>query len=207
MSKHQREIKGLDGQIISMYGKGKSTRDIAIHIESLYGAEISADTLSRITDNILPEIKKWQNRPLKPLYALMFFDAIHYPVRTEGMVRQRAVYIAICVDMDGDRDVCGLWICEAESNKYWLSCLNELQNRGVRDNLICTVDGLNGFTEAIHAVYPQTDIQRCIVHQVRNAMRYVSWKELRTYTADMKLIYQAATEEAGLLELDRFEEK
>ena len=122
--KHQRDIKGLDSQIISMYGKGMSTRDIAKHIESLYGAEISADTISRITDKILPEIKEWQNRPLKPLYALMFFDAIHYPVRTEGMVCQRAVYIAIGVDMDGAREVCGLWIGESESSKYWLNCLN-----------------------------------------------------------------------------------
>lgn len=205
--KHQREIKGLDNQIISMYAKGMSTRDIADHIESLYGAEISAETISKITDKILPEIKEWQNRPLKPLYALMFFDAIHYPVRTEGMVRQRAVYIAIGVDMDGERDVCGLWIGEAESSKYWLSCMNEMKNRGVRDILICSVDGLSGFNEAIRAVYPQTDIQRCIVHQVRNSMRYVSYKDLKTYTSGMKLIYKAATEEAALLELDAFEEK
>jgi len=205
--KHQREIKGLDSQIISMYAKGMSSRDIAEHIESMYGAEISADTISRITDKILPDIKEWQNRPLKPLYSLMYFDAIHYPVRTEGAVRQRAVYIAIGVDMDGQRDVCGLWIGDAESSKYWLNCFTELKNRGVRDILICTVDGLNGFTEAIHAIYPKTDIQRCIVHQVRNAMRYVAWKELRAYTTDMKLIYQAPTEAAGLLELDRFEEK
>ncbi len=205
--KHQREIKGLDNQIISMYAKGMSTRDIADHIESLYGAEISAETISKITDKILPEIKEWQNRPLKPLYALMFFDAIHYPVRTEGMVRQRAVYIAIGVDMDGERDVCGLWIGEAESSKYWLSCMNEMKNRGVRDILICSVDGLSGFNEAIRAVYPQTDIQRCIVHQVRNSMRYVSYKDLKAYTSGMKLIYKAATEEAALLELDAFEEK
>lgn len=205
--KHQRDMKGLDSQIISMYGKGMSTRDIASHIESLYGAEISADTISKITDKILPEIKEWQNRPLKPLYALTFFDAIHYPVRTEGSVRQRAVYIAIGVDMDGGRDICGLWIGESESSKYWYACMNDLKSRGVRDILICSVDGLNGFDEAIHAVYPQADIQRCIVHQVRNSMRYVVWKDLRTYTADMKLIYNAPTEEAGLLELDRFEEK
>ncbi|MGI6545135.1 MAG: IS256 family transposase [Fastidiosipilaceae bacterium] len=205
--KHQREIKGLDKQIISMYAKGMSTRDISAHIESLYGAEISAETISKITDKILPEIKEWQNRPLKPLYALMFFDAIHYPVRTEGMVRQRAVYIAIGVDMNGERDVCGLWIGEAESSKYWLSCMNEMKNRGVRDILICSVDGLSGFNEAIHAVYPQTDIQRCIVHQVRNSMRYVPYKDLKLYTSDMKRIYQAPTEEVGLMELDAFEEK
>lgn len=156
---------------------------------------------------MLPEIKEWQNRPLKPLYALMFFDAIHYPVRIEGMVRQRAVYIAIGLDMDGERDVCGLWIGESKSSKYWLSYMNELKNRGVRDILICSVDGLSGFNEAIRAVYPDVDIQRCIVHQVRNSMRYVPWKDLKAYTSDMKLIYQASTEDVGLLELDRFEEK
>lgn len=204
--KYQRDISGLDGQIISMYAKGMSTRDISEHIESLYGASVSAETISKITDKVLPDIKEWQNRPLKTLYALMFFDAIHYPVRTEGMVRQRAVYIAIGVDMNGERDVCGLWIGEAESSKYWLSCLNELKNRGVRDILICSVDGLSGFNDAIRAVYPLADIQRCIVHQVRNSMRYVSHKDLKLYTADMKNIYKAATEELGLMELDKFEE-
>ena len=205
--KHQREIKGLDNQIISMYAKGMSTRDIAEHIRSLYGAEVSAETISRVTDKILPEIKEWQNRPLKSVYALMFFDAIHYPIRTEGMVRQRAVYIAIGIDLNGHRDVCGLWIGETESSKYWLSCINEMKNRGVRDILICSVDGLTGFNEAIRAVYPQVDIQRCIVHQVRNSMRYVSYKDLKSYTADMKLIYTSPTEEAGLLELGAFEDK
>lgn len=205
--KYKRDIQGLDSQIISMYAKGMSTRDISSHIESLYGAEVSAETISKITDRILPEIKEWQNRPLKPLYAIMFFDAIHYPVRTEGLVKQRAVYIAIGIDLDGNRDVCGLWIGEAESSKYWLSLMNELKNRGVRDILIASVDGLNGFSDAIHAVYPQTDIQRCIVHQVRNSMRYVSSKDLKVYTSEMKKIYQAPTEEAGLMELDAFEEK
>jgi len=205
--KYKRDIQGLDSQIISMYAKGMSTRDISAHIESLYGAEVSAETISKITDRILPEIKEWQNRPLRPLYAIMFFDAIHYPVRTEGLVKQRAVYIAIGIDLDGNRDVCGLWIGEAESSKYWLSLMNELKNRGVRDILIASVDGLTGFSEAIHAAYPQTDIQRCIVHQVRNSMRYVSSKDLKVYTSEMKKIYQAPTEEAGLMELDAFEEK
>lgn len=205
--KYQRDIKGLDGQIVSMYAKGMSTRDISSHIESLYGTEVSAETISKITDKILPEIKEWQARPLKPLYALMFFDAIHYPVRTDGMVRQRAVYIAIGVDMDGNREVCGLWIGESESSKYWLSCMNELKNRGIRDILICSVDGLTGFSDAIHAVYPLTDIQRCIIHQVRNSMRYVNSKDIKAYTMDMKLIYQAPSEAASLVELDKFEEK
>ena len=205
--KYQREIKGLDNQIISMYAKGMSTRDISEHIQSLYGTEVSAEMVSKITDKILPDIKEWQSRPLKSLYAMMFFDAIHYPVRTDGMVKQRAVYIAIGVDMEGDRDVCGLWIGESESSKYWLSCMNELKNRGIRDILICSVDGLTGFNDAIRSVYPEADIQRCIVHQVRNAMRYVSYKDLKVYTAEMKKIYQASTEEAALTELDAFENK
>ncbi len=205
--KYQREIDGLDNQIISMYAKGMSTRDIAEHVKSLYGVELSADLICRITDKILPEIREWQNRPLKPLYAMMFFDAIHYPVRTEGMVQQRAVYLAIGIDLNGRSDVCGLWIGETESSKYWLNCLNELKNRGVRDILICSVDGLTGFNEAIRAVYPKTDIQRCIVHQVRNSMRFVSYKDLKEYTADMKKIYKAPTEEAGRAQLDVFAEK
>jgi len=205
--KYQREIKGLDNQIISMYAKGMSTRDISEHIQSLYGTEVSAEMVSKITDKILPDIKEWQSRPLISLYGIMFFDAIHYPVRTDGMVKQRAVYIAIGVDMEGDRDVCGLWIGESESSKYWLSCMNELKNRGIRDILICSVDGLTGFNDAIRSVYPEADIQRCIVHQVRNAMRYVSYKDLKVYTAEMKKIYQASTEEAALTELDAFENK
>lgn len=145
---------------------------------------------------------------MKSLYAMMFFDAIHYPVRiTDGMVKQQAVYIAIGVDMEGDRDVCGLWIGESESSKYWLSCMNELKNREIRDILICSVDGLTGFNDAIWSVYPEADIQRCIVHQVRNAMRYVSYKDLKVYIAEMKQIYQDLTEEAALMELDSFENK
>lgn len=207
IKKNQTDIKGLDGQIISMYAKGMSNRDIEDHLRQLYGIDVSATLISKITDKIVPEIREWQSRALKSLYAIMFFDAIHYPVRTDGVVKQRAVYIAIGIDMEGARDVLGLWIGEAESSKFWLNIMNEIRNRGVRDILIAAVDGLSGFSDAIHAVYPKTDVQRCIVHQIRNSMRYVSWKEKREFTGDLKRVYAATTEDLALLELDRFEEK
>jgi putative transposase len=207
VKKHQTEIKGLDGQIISMYAKGMSNRDIEEHIRELYGIEVSATLISKITDKIVPEIREWQSRPLKSIYAITFFDAIHYPVRTDGIVKQRAVYIAIGIDLEGHRDVLGLWIGEAESSKFWLSIMNEIKNRGVRDILIAAVDGLSGFSDAIHAAYPKTDVQRCIVHQIRNSMRYVPWKEKKEFTKDLKIVYTSATEDKALLELDRFEEK
>lgn len=207
IKKHQTELKGLDGQIISMYAKGMSNRDIEDHIRDLYGLEVSPTLISKITDRIVPEIREWQSRPLKGIYAIVFFDAIHYPVRTDGTVKQRAVYISIGIDMDGHRDVLGIWIGEAESSKFWLSIMNEIKNRGTRDILIAAVDGLTGFSDAIHTAYPKTDIQRCIVHQIRNSMRYVPWKEKKEFTKDLKLVYTASTEDKALLELDRFEEK
>lgn len=207
IKKNQTDIKGLDSQIISMYAKGMSNRDIEEHLRELYGIEVSATLISKITDKIVPEIREWQSRTLKGLYAIMFFDAIHYPVRTDGTVKQRAVYIAIGIDMEGKRDIVGLWIGEAESSKFWLNIMNEIKNRGVRDILIAAVDGLSGFSDAIHAVYPKTDIQRCIVHQIRNSMRYVVWKDKRTFVNDLKMVYTAATEDLALLELDKFEKK
>lgn len=207
IKKNQTDIKGLDEQIISMYAKGMSNRDIEDHLRSLYGIDVSATLISKITDKIVPEIREWQSRLLKSIYAIMFFDAIHYPVRTDGIVKQRAVYIAIGIDLEGKRDVAGLWIGEAESSKFWLNIMNELKNRGVRDILMAAVDGLSGFSEAIHAVYPKTDIQRCIVHQIRNSMRYVVWKEKKAFISDLKMVYTAATEDLALLELDKFEGK
>ena len=207
IKKNQTDIKGLDAQIISMYAKGMSNRDIEDHLKSLYGIDVSATLISKITDKIMPEIREWQSRPLKNLYAIMFFDAIHYPVRTDNIVQQRAVYLAIGIDMNGRREVAGLWIGEAESSKFWLNIMNELQNRGVRDILIASIDGLMGFGEAIRTVYPKTDIQRCIVHQIRSSMRYVVWKEKKAFAGDLKQVYAASTEDLALLELDRFEEK
>lgn len=207
VKKNQTEIKGIEGQIISMYAKGMSNRDIEAHLNELYGIEVSPTLISKITDRILPEIKEWQNRMLKSVYSIVFMDAIHYSVRKDGIVVKKAVYIAIGIDMEGQKDILGMWIGEAESSKYWLGIMNEIRNRGVRDILIASVDGLNGFPDAIRTVYPHTEIQRCIVHQIRNSTRYISYKDLKAFTADLKPIYKAATESLALQELDTFDAK
>jgi len=207
VKKNQTEIKGIEGQIISMYAKGMSNRDIETHLQELYGIEVSPTLISRITDRILPEIKEWQSRMLRSVYPIVFMDAIHYSVRKDGIVVKKAVYIAIGIDMEGQKDILGMWIGEAESSKFWLSIMNEIKNRGVRDILIASVDGLNGFSEAIRAVFPMTEIQRCIVHQIRNSTKFISYKDLKSFTADLKPIYKAATEALALQELDAFESK
>lgn len=207
VKKHQTEIKGIEGQIIALYGKGMSNRDIESHLHDLYGIEVSPTLISKITDRILPEIKEWQNRMLKSVYSIVFMDAIHYSVRKDGIVVKKAVYIAIGIDLDGQKDILGMWIGEAESSKFWLGIMNELRNRGVRDILIASVDGLNGFPDAIRTVYPHTEIQRCIVHQIRSSTKYISYKDLKAFTADLKPIYKAATESLALQELDGFEAK
>ena len=205
VKKHQTEIKGIEGQIIALYGKGMSNRDIESHLNELYGIEVSPTLISKITDRILPEIKEWQNRMLKSVYPIVFMDAIHYSVRKDGIVVKKAVYIAIGIDLEGQKDILGMWIGEAESSKFWLGIMNEIRNRGVRDILIASVDGLTGFPDAIRAVYPHTEIQRCIVHQIRNSTRYISYKDLKAFTADLKPIYKAATESLALQELDTFD--
>ncbi len=207
VKKHQTEIKGIEGQIIALYGKGMSNRDIESHLNELYGIEVSPTLISKITDRILPEIKEWQNRMLKSVYPIVFMDAIHYSVRKDGIVVKKAVYIAIGIDLEGQKDILGMWIGEAESSKFWLGIMNEIRNRGVRDILIASVDGLTGFPDAIRAVYPHTEIQRCIVHQIRNSTRYISYKDLKAFTADLKPIYKAATESLALQELDTFDSK
>lgn len=207
VKKHQTEIKGIEGQIIALYGKGMSNRDIESHLNELYGIEVSPTLISKITDRILPEIKEWQNRMLKSVYPIVFMDAIHYSVRKDGVVVKKAVYIAIGIDLEGQKDILGMWIGEAESSKFWLGIMNEIRNRGVRDILITSVDGLTGFPDAIRAVYPHAEIQRCIVHQIRNSTRYISYKDLKAFTADLKPIYKAATESLALQELDNFDAK
>lgn len=207
VKKHQMEIKGIEGQIIALYGKGMSNRDIEAHLNDLYGIEVSPTLISKITDRILPEIKEWQNRTLKNVYSIVFMDAIHYSVRKDGIVVKKAVYIAIGIDLEGQKDILGMWIGEAESSKFWLGIMNEIRNRGVRDILIASVDGLNGFPDAIRAVYPHTEIQRCIVHQIRSSTKYISYKDLKAFTAELKPIYKAATESLALQELDVFDAK
>ena len=206
--KQQTSLSGdIEEKILSMYAKGMTTRDIDAHIREIYGIEVSDSTVSRITDKILPVVKEWQQRPLEEIYAVVFLDAIHYHVRSEGQIVKKAVYIAIGINMEGIKEVLGMWVGENESAKYWLSILNGLKNRGVEDILIACVDGLTGFDNAIEAVYPQTEIQQCIIHQIRNTTRFVSYKDIKALMADLKRVYAAVDEETALYELEAFGEK
>lgn len=206
--KHQNTLtQDIEAKIISMYAKGMTTSDIETHVKDLYGIEMSDSTISRVTDKILPIAKEWQQRPLEPVYAVMFMDAIHYHVRSEGQIVKKAVYIAIGLGVDGIRDVLGMWVGENESAKFWMSVMNSLKNRGVEDILIACVDGLTGFPDAIGAVFPKTEIQRCIIHQIRNNTKFVSYKDIKALMADLKKVYAAVDESTALYELDSFEEK
>ena len=208
IKKRQSSIgRDLEEKIISMYAKGMTTSDIEDHISELYGIEVSDSTVSRITDKILPIAREWQNRPLESIYAVVFMDAIHYHVRSEGQITKKAVYIAIGINLDGIKEVLGMWVGETESAKFWLTKMNELKNRGVEDILISCVDGLTGFSSAIASAFPKAEIQQCIIHQIRNTTRYVSYKDIKSLMADLKKVYRAHSEESALLELDSFEEK
>ena len=208
IKKYQNTVtQDMEEKIISMYAKGMTTNDIESHMRELYDIEISDSTISRITDKILPIVKEWQERPLEEIYAVVFMDAIHYHVRNEGRIVKCAVYIAIGIDMEGHKDVLGMYVGQNESAKFWLSILNGLKNRGVEDILIACVDGLTGFPQAIEAVFPQTEIQQCIIHQIRNTTKFVSYKKLKPLMADLKRVYAAPTEEIALGELDSFDEK
>ena len=205
LPKNQTSIsQDMENKIISMYAKGMSTSDIEDHIRDIYGLEISDTTVSRITDKVLPVAKEWQQRPLESVYAVVFLDAIHYHVRSEGQIIKKAVYIAIGVNMDGRKDVLGMWVGENESAKFWAGVLNSLRNRGVEDILIACTDNLTGFSQAIEAVFPKTDIQNCIIHQLRNSSKYVSYKDIKALMADLKKIYTAVDEEAALDALEAF---
>ena len=189
-----------------MYAKGMTTSDIQAHIKDIYGMDISDTTVSRITDKILPEAREWQQRPLESVYAVVFMDAIHYHVRSEGQIVKKAVYIAIGVNLEGRKSVLGVWVGENESAKFWASVLNNLKNRKVEDILIACTDNLTGFSEAIAAVFPKTDIQNCIIHQLRNSSKYVSYKDIKALMADLKRVYQAVDEQSALAALDDFAE-
>lgn len=199
VKKQQNTLTGdIEEKIISMYAKGMTTGDIESHIQEIYGLECSDSTISRITDKILPVVKEWQSRPLEEIYAVVFMDAIHFHVRSEGHIIKKAVYIAIGIKMDGLREVLGMWVGENESAKFWTSVMNSIRNRGVEDILIACVDGLTGFTNAIEAVFPRTEIQQCIIHQIRNTTKFVSYKDIKALMADLKLVYKAITEEERL---------
>lgn len=208
LRKNQTSIsQDVEAKIISMYAKGMTTADIGDHIRDIYGIEVSESTVSRITDKILPEAKEWQQRPLESVYAVMFMDAIHYHVRSEGQIVKKAVYIAIGIDLSGKKDVLGMWVGENESAKYWATVLNSLHNRGVEDIFIACTDNLTGFSNAIEAVFPKTDIQNCIIHQLRNSGKYVSYKDLKALMTDLKQVYAAVDEPAAEEALDRFAER
>ncbi len=206
VKKNQTTLPSIDDQVLSMYARGMTTRDIEKHLESIYGIDASPELISRITDKILPLVTEWQSRPLEEVYAIVFMDAIHYKVRSEGRIVNKAVYTVMGVNLEGIKEILGIWIGEAESAKFWLSVLNEIKNRGVADILIISVDGLKGFSEAIESAYPETEVQKCILHQIRASTRYVSYKDIKAFTAGLKKIYKAATEEKALAELDSFEE-
>ena len=205
IKKNQTSVsQDVENKILSMYAKGMTTGDIETHIRDIYGLEVSDSTISRVTDKIMPVVKDWQNRPLEPIYAVVFLDAIHYHVRSEGQVVKKAVYIAIGIDVDGRKDVLGMWVGENESAKYWATVLNSLKNRGLEDILIVCTDNLTGFSQAIEAVYPKTDIQNCIIHQLRNSSKYVSYKDLKELMADLKRVYAAVDEPSALDALEDF---
>ena len=207
IKKRQKDITGMEDKIISMYAKGMSCRDIQDHLNSIYGVEVSCESISRITDNVLERAREWQNRPLEPIYSIVFLDAIFLKAKTDGSVKNTAVYAMLGITLEGKKDCLGIWILETESAKFWLGVLNELKNRGVKDVLIFSTDGLAGFSEAISAVFPKAEHQSCLVHQMRNSLKYVSYKHRRELAKDLKKIYTSPTEEMGLLELDRVEEK
>lgn len=208
IKKYQNTLtQDMEEKIISMYAKGMTTGDIESHMQELYGVDISDSTISRITDKILPIVKEWQERPLEDIYAVVFMDAIHFHVRSEGRIVKKAVYIAIGIDMSGHKDVLGMYVGENESAKFWLSIMNGLKNRGVRDILIACVDGLTGFPQAIEAVFPKTEIQQCIIHQIRNTTKFVSYKDIKPLMVDLKRVYAAPTEDIALSELDLFDDK
>ena len=207
VKKRQKDISDIDQKIISMYAKGMTTRQISDTIEDIYGFETSEGFISDVTDKIMPQIEDWQNRPLDEIYPVVYIDAIHYSVRDEGIIRKLAAYVILGITVDGKKDVLSISVGDNESSKYWLSVLNELKNRGVKDILVICADGLSGIKEAISAAFPNTEYQRCIVHQVRNTLKYVPDKDRKVFAKDLKTIYQAVNEEKALESLDRVTEK
>lgn len=205
IQRYQRRFPGFDEKIVSMYARGMTVRQIQGHLLDLYGLEVSPDLVSTITDAVLETVAEWQNRPLEAMYPLIFFDALRVKIRDEGLVRNKAVYVALGVTPDGTKDILGLWIETSEGAKFWLRVMNELRTRGVGDILIAVVDGLKGFPEAINAVFPQTIVQTCIVHLIRNSMDFASWKDRKAIAAALKTIYRAKDADAGRQALDEFD--
>ena len=207
VKKHQRRVNKFNDMVISLYARGLSTEEICGHLKEMYGADVSKELISHITNTVHEDVSAWRNRAIEELYPIVFFDAIRIKIRDSGRVVNKAVYLALGIGLDGQKELLGMWIAHNEGAKFWLSILTELKNRGMKDILIACIDGLKGFPEAIESVYPNTDIQLCIVHMIRNSVRFVSWKDRKKITADLKNIYRAATEEEARGQLDKFAEK
>ena len=197
VAKGQRRLPGFDENVIALYARGMTTREIQEHLKEIYKVEVSPSLISTVTDAVLEDVKAWQSRPLEALYPIVYLDAIHVKMRTAGHVQTQAVYLALALTLEGDKELLGLWVGEAEGSKFWLGVLTELRNRGVRDILIAAIDGLAGFPDAVENVFPKTHVQLCIVHMVRGSLRYVSWKERKAVGRDLRAIYQAPTLEAA----------
>ena len=205
--KHQTRWDGFDAKILSLYARGMTVREIQSHLQEMYGAEVSPSLISSVTEAVMEDAKAWQNRPLDALYPIVYLDCIHVKVRDGGVVRAKAVYLALGINMAGEKEILGLWIAQTEGAKFWLQVVTELKNRGVQDIFIACVDGLKGFPEAIEAVYPKAAVQLCIVHMVRNSLNYVSWKLRKVVAADLRSIYTATTESQAQTRLQEFEDK
>lgn len=207
IKKHESTANAIEEQIIGMYAKGISTRDIEEQMRDIYGIEVSPTLVSRVTDKIMPQVAEWQSRPLYRVYPIVFLDAIHFKVRKDNRIINKAAYSVLGITMDGQKDILGIWIGENESASFWLGVCNELKSRGVEDILIACKDGLSGFSEAITTVFPQTEIQLCVIHQIRNSLKYVSYKEHKAIMADLKTVYQALTLEEAEMAFEAFKEK
>jgi transposase-like protein len=205
--KHQREWRGFDDKILSMYGLGLSTKAIQENLKDIYNVDVSPELISRVTDEVKGLVDEWRSRPLEAFYPVIFFDALRVNIRDEGHVRKKALYLALAIRLDGQKEILGMWIEQNEGSKFWMGILNELKNRGLKDTLIAAVDGLTGFPDAINAVFPETEVQLCIVHMVRNSVRYISYKDRKAVTSDLKEIYLAPCADAALSALDHFSEK
>jgi len=207
VAKGQRRFTGFDEQIISMYARGMSTREIQAHLEEIYGVEVSPTLISNVTDEVLEEVRAWQNSALEPIYALVYLDALMVKARDSGRIENKAIYVVLGVNLEGRKEVLGLWAGQHEGAKFWLQVLTELQNRGVKDILIACVDGLKGFPEAIETMFPKAEVQLCIVHMVRAALKYVPWQQRKAVAEDLRQVYQAATAEEGEQRLCELEQK
>jgi putative transposase len=205
--KRQRRLEGFDDKVLALYARGLSTRDIQGHLEELYGVEVSPTLISNVTNAVMDDVRAWQSRPLSEVYPILFFDALFVKSRQEGPVKNKAVYLALGINLEGEKELLGLWIAETEGSKFWLSVFNELKSRGVKDCFIACVDGLKGLPEAIESVFPQTQVQLCIVHKVRNSFKYVSWKDRKAIAKDLRAIYSAATIDEAEQALGDFSER